>query len=295
MNESENENRGILNMSRRSLFMAGVATVAVAGLVASTRQAESKIVDLGLAKRTIIGYSWPWTARPGEKVAFKVSTYAPGDYTASLVRLICADAITDNGKHYKEEPLTAAFAGTYTGRHQPIYSGSFVEITSTSALDRAGSFTLVASVQPTAVKRGTELSGEGFSPASLGQTASAAHAQHLVARWDDTTKTGWALAIDVKDFGAFVGGDGSGAIEKVALAQPLAKRRWVRVSVSYDADTGRVRLTQAPRDDGPGDRVWRTSESVEGTVKRPPQTGALRIGAATGGACHDRVRGAARG
>src|SRR5690348_18131791 len=104
--------------------MVGVATAGALAIVgASTRSANAKLVDIGLAKRTIIGYAWPWTVRPGESVEFKVSTFAPGDYSAELVRLICADAITDDGKHYKEESLPAPFATTYKGRAQTSVTG----------------------------------------------------------------------------------------------------------------------------------------------------------------------------
>src|SRR5687767_13813223 len=79
--------------------------------------------------KTIVGYCWPWTARPGESIDFKVSTLTEGDYQAELVRIICGDSFS--GRHrYKEEPISASFAGRYPGRHQPIALGSFVHIPS---------------------------------------------------------------------------------------------------------------------------------------------------------------------
>ena len=44
-------------------------------------------VALTASRKTIVGYGSEPTARPGETVSFHVSTYAPGDYKASLVRV----------------------------------------------------------------------------------------------------------------------------------------------------------------------------------------------------------------
>jgi N,N-dimethylformamidase len=279
-----------LELSRRSLLMASAATAgALAIIAASSTPAKSTIVDIGLAPRTIAGYAWPRTVRPGETVSFKVSAFASGDYTAELVRLICADAITDDGKHYKEEPIQAPFAGRHAGRNQPSITGSFVEISNASPLDGVGSFTLVASVMPTLVKRGTEFGRDEFSPASMGQKKAKGRIQHIISRWDDVAKVGWSLALDDQDCVTFYAGDGSGAVDRVKLSQPLAWRRWVRISVSYDASTHRARLTQEIINDSPGDNAWRGSEFVEGTVGHLSQRGSIRIAAARGGPGNEAV------
>jgi N,N-dimethylformamidase len=281
--ENEQEGAAALGLSRRSLLMAGAATAgALAIVAASTRSANAKLVDIGLAKRTIIGYAWPWTVRPGASVEFKVSTFAPGDYSAELVRLICADAITDDGKHYKEESLPAPFATTYKGKTQTSVTGSFVEISDPSPLNMAASFTVAVSIMPTLVKRGTEFGHAEFSPSSIGQSGTKPRTQHIVSRWDDVKKAGWSLALDDHDRVTFLCGDGSGTVSRVSLSQPVSWRRWVRISAAYDASAGRVRLTQEIVADSPGDEVWRGSEFSDGAAPHVIQKGALRFGAASG-------------
>src|SRR5262245_29077617 len=180
---------------RRAFLLASSAAAAL-GWLGLPRAAEATIVDLGLPRKTICGYAWPWTARPGEKIDFKVSTYAPGRYQAELVRLICADAMTDDGRHFKEERVDAPFAGTFAGRNQSTYLGSFAEIANPAVLDREASFTLVASVFPTKVETGTQLAASSFS---VGVEKARQSIQHIVARWHEASKTGWSLAIDEDD------------------------------------------------------------------------------------------------
>ena len=62
--------------------------------------------------QTVIGYCDPLTARPGETVAFKVSTETEAPYQADLVRLRNADTLTDANR-FCERSIAAAFAGEY--------------------------------------------------------------------------------------------------------------------------------------------------------------------------------------
>jgi hypothetical protein len=50
-------------------------------------------VTLAASNKTVVGYSDQITVRPGEKISFHVSTYSPGDYRASLVRVINGDSL----------------------------------------------------------------------------------------------------------------------------------------------------------------------------------------------------------
>lgn len=269
-----------LKMGRRAFLFGGAATVAMLAL-ATPRPAQASIIDLGLAKKTIAGYTWPWTGRPGESIAFKVSTYAPGDYTAEIVRLICADAITDGGRHFKEEPVAkTGLAKRYPGRNQPTFMGSFAHIEDVKGLTDGQSFTLALSLYPTSVIRGTNLSASSFAPLS---GKAARKVQHVVSRWREASKTGWSLVIDEMDRPTFYVGDGSGAVDKVTLPDGLVLRRWVKLSVAYDAASGRVTLLQTPVYRGAGDRSARAADRAEGTVRAVPQKGALRFGAAVGG------------
>jgi N,N-dimethylformamidase len=278
-------------IGRRSFLLAGAAAAALAGFTFTAESAEARIVDLGFPKRTLAGYCWPWTARPGESIAFKVSAYAPGDYRADLVRLICADGHTDGGSHYKEEVIKAPFAKNWPGRTQKSHLGSFVEIADTHALDKDQSFTLTTSVFPTTVRGGTNLSAASFNP--LGEGPGKRRVQHMICRWDEATQTGWSLAIDEQDRPAFYVGNGPGSIDKVALHHELVLRRWVRITVRYDATTKNVTLALDPVIQGPGDRTPRTADRAEGVVRTPPQQGVLRFGAAIGGPSNGPIRAVA--
>src|SRR5579859_2199712 len=91
--------------------------------------------------RTILGYCWPWTVRAGQVIDFKVSAHAESPYKADLVRIVCADDLSDKAM-FKEKEVAATFAGVYPGRLQATNTGSYVEIDSASSLDSLMSFTV---------------------------------------------------------------------------------------------------------------------------------------------------------
>ena len=106
---------------RASVVMMGVtsalATLAklpAQALTSLTTRPRRPVTDadkghaLTLAKsnKTIVGYSDQITVRPGEKIDFHVSTYAPGDYKASLVRVINGDTLSGAGR-FRVDPVAA--------------------------------------------------------------------------------------------------------------------------------------------------------------------------------------------
>ena len=60
----------------------------------------------------LIGYVDRFSARPGERIAVKVSSQSDHPYQADLVRIIHADA-NPAGPGIKLEQIVADFAGTY--------------------------------------------------------------------------------------------------------------------------------------------------------------------------------------
>ena len=72
----------------------------------------------------LIGYVDRFSARPGERIAVKVSSQLDWPYRADLVRIIHGDA-NPAGPGIKVEPVAAGFAGTYPSRFQPVHSGSY--------------------------------------------------------------------------------------------------------------------------------------------------------------------------
>jgi N,N-dimethylformamidase len=72
----------------------------------------------------LIGYVDWFSARPGERIAVKVSSRLTEPYQADLVRIVHGDA-NPAGPGLKFEEVAAAFAGTYPSRFQPVHSGSY--------------------------------------------------------------------------------------------------------------------------------------------------------------------------
>ena len=275
-----------LSLSRRRFLLTGTAAIAIAAFFRAV-PAGAAIVDLGQAKKTVAGYCWPWTGRPGEEIGFKVSTYAPGSYTAEIVRLICADMMTDNGSHYKEEKVRGPVTGSYPGRLQKTFMGSFAQVDDVPSLKEGQSFTISLCLFPTSVPRGADLSGESFAPGS--EKAKKNKVQHVIGRWHEASKTGWSLTLDEQGRPSFLVGDGSGQVEQVTLGKGLVVRHWVRIGLAYDAASGTVRLSQDPVYREGGDRTSRAPEHIQASVKPVVQHGPMRFGAAVGGSSNTDV------
>jgi len=71
----------------------------------------------------LIGYVDRFSARPGERIAVKVSSQLDRPYRADLVQIIHADA-NPAAPGIKLAEIPAAFAGTYASRFQPVHAGS---------------------------------------------------------------------------------------------------------------------------------------------------------------------------
>lgn len=254
------------------------STVMAAATALMPRQAlASTLVRNAKGPRTIIGYCWPQTVRPGESLDAMVSTYAKGPYQADLVRIICGDNLTDPDL-YKEEELTAPFAGEYPGRHQPIHIGSYVEISPHKVLDRLDSFTVQTKLYP------TFLPGTAPSPRAS-STSTIAGEQYLVSRWNQQASLGWALMLDIQGQLTFMLGDGE-QIHRTTLNKPLINKQWFSVAASYDAETRRVRIMAEVIADSPADKVVWPRNEVEDQCPQSltiVHTGPLRFAACTDG------------
>ncbi len=75
----------------------------------------------------LLGYSDKLSVRPGDAIAFKISSHLTEDYEARLVRIISADPNPD-GPGMIEEEVAASFAGTYPSRPQSFHPGSYVHV-----------------------------------------------------------------------------------------------------------------------------------------------------------------------
>jgi N,N-dimethylformamidase len=95
----------------------------------------------------LIGYVDRFSARPGERIAVKVSSQSDQPYQADLVRVIHADP-NPAGPGIKLEEIGGNFAGTYASRVQPIHLGSCGVVTPVEPVTLPDPCTIVARVQP---------------------------------------------------------------------------------------------------------------------------------------------------
>ena len=223
---------------RTSMLMMGVASAFAAmarlpaqALTALTARPRRSVVDadkghaLTLAKsnKTIVGYSDQITVRPGEKITFYASTYAPGDYKASLVRVINGDTLSGVGR-FRVDPVSADFARGYPGGEQKTWPGSYVtfdQASSSGITSNRQSFSVMALIKPT-------LPGKG--------------PQFVVSQWDQTRKAGWAIGIDERGEGALWVGKGNGQFFKLRTSRFIQPNHWTMLGASFDAATGEWRV-----------------------------------------------------
>jgi len=213
--------------------------------------------------RTVIGYCDPLTVRPGDTVAFKVSTETETPYRADLVRLRNADTLTDANR-FCEHAIPAAFAGDYRGSTQPIYTGSFVEVAEAALPVFPHSFSVSLYFQPTTAHKGR---------------------QYLLSRWNQKTEQGWAVILNEKGCPTLLLGDGGGRTLELSTHMLAADGIWTYVAVSFDAQTQQCQIfTSRASKTGNTLLDWPFRRSL--TVPEnfaPAQSGPLRMGAAHNG------------
>ena len=171
----------------------------------------------------LTGYADRLSGRPGDTVAFKVSSASAQPYAARLVRIVCADPNPD-GPGIIEEAIDAHFAGTYPSRVQPFYPGSYARTDSDNPLPQLASFTAVATIWPT-------------TPAKVEQA--------ILAHWDPAEHVGFALLVGTDRRLTARIGTPAGPVD-IGLDTPLHERQWYRVWASYDASSRTIALGQTP-------------------------------------------------
>jgi N,N-dimethylformamidase len=171
----------------------------------------------------LIGYVDRLSARPGERIAVKVSSQLDRPYLADLVRIIHADA-NPAGPGIKLAELPAAFAGTYPSRFQPVHLGSCGVVMPAKPLALPDPCTIVLRVQPWMLhgRPQTVLAIEG----------------------------GPALFVAAEGARLELGD------RRVQLAAPMVKARWYELRVI--AGDGRIRLCQTALQ-----RSWGVDDSGE--------------------------------
>ena len=180
--------------------------------------------------KKVVGYPDRWSVAPGDSLQVMVSTYGVDAYRASLVRVICGDD-DPKGPGFKEQALSAPFAGSHRGRTQPIHIGSYAIVPNAApVLAGLSSFTVQAMIWPTLPEKGL---------------------QGIVAWRSGETRGGWALALDeTGSLSLWLGGGGKSTT--IGTGKPLLARNWYFVGASFDAARREVRLYQEPQREWPG-------------------------------------------
>ncbi len=96
----------------------------------------------------LLGYSDRLSGRPGDEIAFKVSSRAHKPYQASLVRVICADP-NPAGPGLQLEDMDLPFGGEFPSRWQPFHPGSHAIVQVDGSLPSMTCLTIAAVIWPT--------------------------------------------------------------------------------------------------------------------------------------------------
>ena len=170
----------------------------------------------------ITGYSDRLSVRPGEDITFYVHSEHEESYHTKIVRLLHGDT-NPEGPGFKEEEIEASVNREYNGAYQRMDAGSYILVPHDSRFNLE-SFTLAGYIYPTLPTLGM---------------------QGLLTKWNDRDGIGYGLFIDEAGELCFRIGRSDGEV-RVSSGRPLFRNVWYEISVSFDAESGRVRLVQQP-------------------------------------------------
>ncbi|MEM7442624.1 MAG: N,N-dimethylformamidase beta subunit family domain-containing protein [Pseudomonadota bacterium] len=161
----------------------------------------------------LLGYADRLSARPGEQVAFKVSSDGPEPFTARLTRSISADP-NPAGQGIVELPVDADFGAGFPSRRQPFNPGSYAVVDRGPVVD--GSFSLTVTIWPT-------------KPSGREQAIICAG--------------GFELLLDRSGSPALRHGETG-----IAMGAPVLERHWYALEVTYNPASGQATLDQRSLD-----------------------------------------------
>ncbi len=171
----------------------------------------------------LTGYTDRFSAAPGGKIAFKISSAFEEAYAVDVVRIIHGDPNPD-GPGIKLKPVETSIAGSYPSRFQPTHLGSYAIVDNGPALRVPGAFSVAATIWPTLPNKGP---------------------QAVISKWDPDTGAGFSLEIG-PDGASFAAGDGAGGEKRVVVGKPLRRHRWYRLVATHDPATGTLTVSQQP-------------------------------------------------
>ena len=169
-----------------------------------------------------------------------MSSYLEGEYTARLVRTICADP-NPEGMGLVEEPIDCSFAGSYAARVQPFTPGSCVKVPLTEDTQLPDTFTLSAMIWPTQPGQGAQTVfsvGAASSGCTLFLGLDGAGRPRVAVKMSDDS---WSECV---------------------LDNPIADRYWVRLSASVDVVEGSLTLRCSGNESDEASRAEFTGSAV---------------------------------
>ena len=191
----------------------------------------------------LTGYCDRLSGRPGDTIAFSVSSQLNEPYQACLVRSISADP-NPGGPGLIEEDADFGFGGTFASRAQSFFPGSYAIVAGGGLnIPGEGSFVVEATIWPTVPDKGRQ--------------------------------TIWACG----DVQLAIGDDGcinarlGSAI--VSAGTPLKTRDWCRVWLEYNRANGTLSVGQAPV--GTGDQIVKSCAAGPDLQIEAPVTIAARV------------------
>ncbi|HEY4470399.1 MAG TPA: N,N-dimethylformamidase beta subunit family domain-containing protein, partial [Stellaceae bacterium] len=183
----------------------------------------------------LIGYLDRFSARPGERIAVKVSSQRDEPYDADLVRVIHGDA-NPAGPGLKINEVEAGCAGRYPSRFQPVHSGSCGVVKIPAPIRLPDPCTIVVRVQPWL------LDGRPQTVLSIEP----------------------GLALSVAAEGAILEAQG----RRVQVSAPMLQRRWYELRVIASAGALRLRQTALQRSWGVADSGEAEMPGAAGSLRQ---------------------------
>jgi N,N-dimethylformamidase len=172
----------------------------------------------------LLGYSDKWSVKPGDKIAFMVSSERPS-FDVDVVRLFQVDD-RKVAPPYREEVVQATCSGTYAGRFKGFLPGSYLRVPDHPLLRIQRGISIVAWIFPTAIGRGT---------------------QGIVGKRSSDTASGYDLFLEGGHL-RFEICRASGDRFAVQSTEALEDRTWYFIAATWDSETGEMALWQEMHD-----------------------------------------------
>ena len=178
----------------------------------------------------LLGYSDQLSGRPGDEIAFKVSSEAREPFHASLARVICADP-NPAGPGLQIEDVDLPFGGEFPSRSQPFHAGSHAVIPLDGRFRSNHGIAISATIWPTTPQKVR---------------------QGIVSCGNSERKPVLSLCLDCGALTVAVRLSANQERIITCRSEPIKARRWYRVWASYDAGNGTVSVGFRALDALPG-------------------------------------------